>query len=229
MSTALLAAPRALRRFVLDHDDSRAFVFVYVGLALVLSVWISLFWLVAVVSVHAALEWAKQSHLRATARSAAAATLWELKLDLALVLFALALSLYMDVVLGLAGLGPAARVGAAAARGGARVAAWQKAVRGILLSLDDAAQAVRAFAARRRRPPGAAASVPDAADHPAAAGHADRPWIRPWSAGARFSLGFGAVCLLLLLLAPWLTGHGVAGALAVLAEELRPFPGDRSP
>ena len=53
-----------LRDWVLNHDDSWIFIILYVGLAVVLSLWISLFWLLVVVAGHFVLEWIRQRHIR---------------------------------------------------------------------------------------------------------------------------------------------------------------------
>jgi hypothetical protein len=215
-----------VHEWVVRHDESRLFVVAYVGLAVVLSIWIGLFWLVAVVAVHLAFEVVRQRTRHASWRGVVAEALWELKLDLALVLFALVISLYMEVVLGVVGLQAAARAGAAAQaglRGGARFAGWQRILRGILLSVDDAAQVARFAAARGR------AGTP-AEEEAAAGGDAETypwgPWGAPWGRADRIALGLGAVCVLLLAAAPLLTHHTFGSALATLAAELYPFPAD---
>jgi hypothetical protein len=230
------AAPLAAwHRWIVHHDDSPAFLVLYIGLAVVLSIWISLFWLVAVVAAHLALELVRQAHRQATPGAAVAEALWELKLDAALVLFALALALYMEVALGVAGVQGAARL-ASASRVAARFAGWQRAIRGALLSLDDAVQVLRALALRRGRatlavappqPQATPATAPPVAPPqatPAAAPEQGGSWRGRYPAGARVALALGAVCAGLLLAAPWLTHHSAATALATLAEELRPFP-----
>jgi hypothetical protein len=142
----------SVRDWIVHHDDSWLFLALYIGLAVVLSIWISLFWLVAVVGVHFAFEWVRQQTLRSGFSNILFEVLWELKLDIALVLFALALSLYMDVVLGIVGLRSAARLAPAAQAGlrsSTRFAAWQRVIRGVLLSVDDAAQVARAVTVSR--------------------------------------------------------------------------------
>jgi hypothetical protein len=128
-----------VRAWIVEHDQSRVFLVLYIGLAVVLSLWISLFWLVAVVGAHLVLELIRQSHLQIGARRIVLESAWELKLDVALVLFALALSLYMETVLGVVGLQGAARLGSAS-RAAARFASWERVLRGVALSADDAAQ-----------------------------------------------------------------------------------------
>ena len=142
--------PERLRDWIINHDDSWIFIILYVGLAVVLSIWIGLFWLLVVVAGHFVLEWIRQRHVRDA--GVLPEVFWELKLDVALVLFALVLTLYLDVVFGILGLQAAGRAAAIArvgARGGSRFAAWERTLRGLLLSADDAAQIARAIVIRR--------------------------------------------------------------------------------
>jgi hypothetical protein len=210
--------PGPVRAWILAHDDSRLFVVLYIGLALVLSIAIGLFWLVAVVAVHLGFECVRHAHA-GPARGVLRRALWEVKLDVGLILFALALTAYLDVILGVVGLSSAARVGL---QGGARLAGWQRALRGALLSVDDAAQVARAALARRRGEE--ADGEEDPAPGPAPAPRVAGGWTGRWSLGDRLSVGFGAGCLALLLAAPLLTPHTPATLLALLAAELHPFP-----
>jgi hypothetical protein len=214
-----------LRRWIVEHDDRWLFVVLYVGLAVVLSIWISLFWLVAVVASHFALEWVRQRHFDPEPLGALARVMWELKLDLGLVLFALALAAYMEVVLGVVGLGAAARVGL---QSGARFAAWQRVLRGVLLTVDDAAQVVRVVA-RGGSPRGEGAEAGPAAGAITAGLRASATrwggWSSRWTFGDHFAIWFGVVCGLLVVLAPALSHHDLASLIALLFEELHPFPG----
>jgi len=152
--------PERLRDWIVNHDDSWIFIILYVGLAVVLSLWISLFWLVVVVAGHFVLEWIRQRHLRET--GVLAEVFWELKLDIALILFSLVLTLYLEVVFGILGLkaaGRAVTIARAGARGGSRFAAWERTLRGLLLSADDAAQIARALVVRRPSKAGVAGAA----------------------------------------------------------------------
>jgi hypothetical protein len=221
---------QSVRDWIINHDDSWLFLALYIGLAVILSIWISLFWLVAVVGVHFAFEWVRQQTLRSGFGDILLEVLWELKLDIALVLFALALSLYMEVVLGVVGLRSAARMAPAAQAGlrsSARFAAWQRIIRGILLSVDDAAQVARAVtvnrsdaAAEPAESAGTAAGVAAVAATPST--HSS--WRGRWGTGDWISAGLGATCIALILLAPSLTEHNFVSAAVTLAEELHPLP-----
>jgi hypothetical protein len=132
--------PPSLRQWVRDHDESWIFVVVYLGLAVGLSVFVSLFWLVLVAGLHFLLEIFRQRFYRANRKSVVLHALWEVKLDVGLVLLALMLVLYIEVVLGILGVQSAARAAAvsrAGARIGTRAAAWERNLRTFLLTVDE--------------------------------------------------------------------------------------------
>jgi len=297
----------SLREWVRDHDESWIFVVLYLGLAVGLSVFVSLFWLVVVAGLHFLLELIRQRHYREGPRSVALHALWEVKLDVGLVLLALTLVLYIEVVLGILGIQSAARAAAvtrAGARVGTRAAAWERNLRTFLLTVDEMARVVHAgFMLRRKKKrskagaPGAgvapgdpgveeapispaalnasvAVEAPTAAESPTAAEAAEAPpvpkppeavqeaaaaarasrtpgktatgktarplpaggtgppapprppaWSLKWKLGDRIGLALVAAGVLMMTAAPYLTPHDWASARAVLAEELRPFPG----
>ena len=207
----MTARHRALH-WIAEHDDSWLFIVLYVGLGLVLSMTISLFWLAAVVMAHAVLEWIALGR-QGVHDHRFGRVVWHLKLDIGLTLVALWLGLYLEVLFGLAGLGAAARAGAQTA---ARTIAWQRAIRGVLMTADEAAHVVKAMAARNgaRQAPAAADEPPDPRP----------PWQRPWSRGDKFAVVFTSTWAVLILLAPVLTDHTVSSALASLAADLHPWP-----
>lgn len=233
-----------LARWIAEHDDRWSFTLAYVGLALLLSTVISLFWLVAVVVAHGVLEWFALAR-RGVRGQRLEHVVWHLKLDIGLVLAALWLGLYVEVLFGVVGLGGAARGGAQAT---ARFLAWQRALRGVVLSADDAALLARAAIARSGSRGGggepgtlptgegageratriaAADAASDAAPVAvpvAAPDAAPPPWRRRWTRGDRLAVGFAAVMALLIAATPWLTDHTVTTALAALAAELHPWP-----
>lgn len=222
-----------IRRWIIAHDDSWWFIIPYVGLAVVLSIVLSLFWLVAVVGAHFILEWLRQSYtaqtldLRRGPGDILLRVLWELKLDFGLVVFALALTLYMEMTLGVLGIGSAARATTmAGVRAGARFSVMQQVLRGVLLSLDDMAQIIRALLNRRNANSDADAKevvAPVAADNPAPL---ENPWLdrAQWGRGDYLTLGFGAGCLALVAAAPLLTGQDFNSVLVTIAAEMHPFP-----
>ena len=200
-----------IRAWFRDHDERASFTVIYITLALVLSMTISMFWLVAVVALHGVLEfWSlgKQGiHDQRLAR-----TLWHVKLDIVLVLAALWIGLYIDLLFGVAGLSAVARTGAQA---GARIIAWQRAVRGVLLTVDEAALAAKAALGRKAKGDGGSRRVQEAPL---------RPWQQRWSLGDRLTIGSAVALLGLILLSPVLTDYSLLEALAIIAEDLHPWP-----
>lgn len=224
------AAATGLGRWVQNHDDSRVFAVLYIGLALVLSIVLGLFWLVAVVALHGLLEVLRQRGLHRWWPGVLSRVLWELKLDIGLILFAFVVTLYMEVVLGVAGLNAAMRAGA---RGGARMLAWQRGLRAALLSVDDVAQVARIAARRRRAGEQATADTAEAAtpadasiDGLAALGVSSPwgGWAERWSRGSALAVSFALLSLALVLAAPWLTGQPAVAVWQQVLAELRPFP-----
>ncbi len=213
-----LARGGAIRQWVVDHDDSWLFIGGYITLAVVLSIWISLFWLVAVVAVHMIFEWVRQRSLETWVPGVIARVLWETKLDIALVLFALVIGLYMEVILGIAGLSSATRAGL---QTGARFAGWQRALRGVLLSVDDAAQLGRAVARGQRDEDSGDGGTETARKHPRAVWGG---WLRRWSWGDRLSIALGLLSTVLIVATPLLTDHDGQSTLRTIGIELHPYP-----
>ena len=238
-----------IRDWIIDHDYKWLFVVSYVSLAVVLSIAISLFWLVVVVAVHLLLEIIRQYYQQPNVRLILLQALWEVKLDIALVLFALALSLYMEVALGILGIRSAAQLGGGvtqgAIRSGARIAVGQRVLRGILLSVDDLIHVLRALwrSAMRRNQKCAKRSENidvnplesnrDKASTPASTELPDTPdavhsphwgdWTGRWGLGDWLSIALGVSCVFLLLIAPFTTTT-FYGMIETLRMELHPFP-----
>jgi hypothetical protein len=215
----MLVEPGPVRTWIEEHDHSWLFVGVYLGLAVVLSVFVSLFWLVFMAAVHLLLECIRHYRPGWGARDILTHSLWEVKLDFALVLLALALVLYVDVVLGVLGIQSAARA-AAVTRAGAktvtRMAAWERYLRGFLVTIDEIVRISRAAVLLRRGRPVRVAT--------AEARGPMFPWAGPWGIGDRVSLGLIAICILLIAATPLLTHYDWNQTLTSLIIELRPFP-----
>lgn len=223
-----------IHAYIVDHDNRWSFMIAYVSFALVLALVFNLFWLCLVMGVHGVFEWIKLRQEYDDWRMILTRVLWELKLDLALVIFALALGIYLEAVLGMLGLGHTARAAAqAGGRMAGRAAAWQNALRGALLSLDDVAQVARFVVAKNSA--GADGDVegvagadgvvsgeggqPEAGE-PTILG----PWVRPYGLGDKISLGFGALCTALVLVSPYITEHEWSDVVEVVIEEFHPLP-----
>jgi len=199
-----------VRRWLLDHDHRTSFTVAYITLALVLSMAISLFWLVAVVAAHAAIEYWSLGKA-GLGRGRVQFVLWHIKLDIMLVLAALWLGLYIDLLFGVAGLSAAARTGAQVS---ARIIAWQRALRGVLLTVDEAALAAKAALSGGHGGSGAPRRLIEA----------PRPWLGPWGWGDRLTVGFIAIFIVLIAAAPLFTHHDYYQVLSLLGEDLHPWP-----
>jgi len=243
-------------QWIQRHDESWLFVAMYIGFAVVLSVWLSLFWLVLMVGIHFLFEVIR--HFRTLDSWAARLSMasWEVRLDIALVLLAFAVSLYMDAIMGILGLQSAGRAAVAtstASRVGTRAAAWQRMVRAVVLGFDDVANGFRAIFMRKGEQtgeelpaeveaaatPAVAAAITAAGEggpeeaSPAMASLSSLPssnrlpgWAEPWSFWDRVTMGLMGACLVAMVMAPPLTGSTYPAAVETLRQELQPFPAD---
>lgn len=233
-------------RWIVLHDRSVLFALAYVSLTIFLSVYVSYFWLVALVGLHLVLEWLKKGYLgygRGLHRTAW--TVWDTKFDIALIFLALTLLSYTGVGAGVAGAQSATRVGL---MGGKLSALWARmapmlarfarlgvvlramgiravdlffSARVILFRKADMARASKQEAfLERNRPADPEQSVPD--DMGQVPGHL--PWQR-----ALGGYGWFAVLLVLMntvavLLAPVVTDHTYPTLLETLATKFHPWP-----
>lgn len=118
-----------------QHDNKISFALIYVALSFYLSIAISLFWLFPIIVAHGLLEYSILEP--ATPLRKIKKILIHLNLDIVLIIFALWLAVYFESIFGLLGLSAGAR---ATAQGGARFLAWQKTIKGVLMTADDAVQ-----------------------------------------------------------------------------------------
>jgi hypothetical protein len=95
--------------------------------------------------------------------------------------------------------------------------AWQRGLRAVLLTLDDAAQVTRAAISSGHK---AAAAAPP----PEVPKRGWGGWVAPWSIGDWISIAIGAICIGALALAPVVTGLSADEVLAKLGTELHPWP-----
>lgn len=124
-----------LKSWVITHDEKTLFTILYIGLSVILSIYISLFWLVVIVAIHCIMEYISLKYKNT--KNILFELFDHMKLDFALITFALFLSIYMEAVFGLL-----------IAKYGTRFAsfiAYQNTFRAILMSLDDLAQAIKAL------------------------------------------------------------------------------------
>lgn len=198
--------------WIVEHDDRRSFILPYLFLSVTFSLFVSLFWLFVLVAIHLSFEVARARRLRLEPTLPRA--LWEIKLDLGLLGLALSMAVYMDVAFGILGLGAGARAGAAAARVGARADLLRRAIRAVLLVLDDIVRVVGVVVATKGIRD-ADVTTPDPSLP---------PWKAKWGLGDWLSLGLLGAVTLLLALSPWLSGHAPGEILGIVFAELHPFP-----
>lgn len=201
-----------MKSWIVNHDDSNLFIILYIGLAVVLSIVISLFWLVVVVLVHFIFEFVKQNELKSGFKGVFLRSLWELLLDFGLILFAFIIAIYMDVILGAAGMGAGAKAGVqTASKAGARFAGWQRALRGVLLSVDDLAQLSKFFKGDVNQ-----AAETEILEYGG--------WQQKWSVADKAVIIFTLLSFALILFAPYLTDYSLYEVFGIISQDLRPFP-----
>lgn len=202
-----------------EHDDRLSFVILYIGGAIALSIWLNLFWVIMLMLGHFGLELVR-GHLIGE-RHPLPHALWEVKLDIALVLFAIVVALYAEHVLAVLGIGQAARAGQAATRGvqfATRFAVVERALRVALLTMDDIARLIQAavkFRKRKASPAPQPVTEPDGIEPQQTADER-------MTTGDIVTLAFGAACLLLILFMPTLVGAPPDEVGRKILEELNP-------
>lgn len=190
-----------IKEWIIKHDDSIVFTIFYIGLSVALSMLISLFWLLAIVSIHYIFEIVKIHRNNSFFKSLLLA-LWEVKLDIVLVLFAIWLAVYLDYIFGIVGMGVGSR---AIAQAGSRFAVLQRVIRSILLSIDDLAQIVR-FSSKAKR------------------NKSTRTETKTNNIGDYITIICGLVTLMLIIFAPFLTEHNISAVFEIIRTEFHPWP-----
>jgi hypothetical protein len=235
-----MVSQTSLINWVLSHDERITFILFYIGLSLILSLALGLFWLVLIVFLHWILELIVHSYKSSNLFFAFGNSLWEIKLDIGLVLMALWLAVYLDFIFGIAGLGVAARsiaqIGNQTLRSGSRLAGtssniakttvrfagWQRIIRSSLLSLDDFVQIFRGiFKAKDQKNDikENTQSPPEKYNNFATI----NLWAGKWTNGDIASSALIVLFTGLLLMAPQIIGIPFTEVLQVLIEELKPF------
>lgn len=203
-----------------EHDDRLSFVILYIGGAIALSVWTNLFWVIMLMLCHFVLEIVRGRLIGE--RHPLAHALWEVKLDIALVLFAIVVALYAEHVLAALGIGQAARAGQAATRGvqfATRFAVIERASRVALLTMDDIARLIQAAIKFKNRK-----TAPEPETGPApGSGNPQGSSPDSMTAGDMVALAFGATCVLLIVLMPTLLGTPPNELGDNILEELSPY------
>ncbi len=244
-----------VRTWIVRHDRSLVFATLYITLTIVLSVFISYFWLLAVVALHILLEWLKKGYLgyRPGAHRTAW-TLWDTKFDIALVFLALTLLSYTGINAGVAGAQSASRAGVLGARVSAmagrasalfarmgRFLRLGSAFRMLGIKAVDVFFSARVFLFRkadmaraasdetyleaRGGVEGALETEEQAIDAELASIPEHLPWQRRLGGGAWFVLIVITVNITAVLVSPWLTDHTYLTLFQSLGTKLHPWPG----
>ena len=209
----------AAAQWIREHDDRLSFVVLYISGAILLSIVLNLFWVVMLMFGHFVLEIFRGYLLKV--RRPFLHALWEVKLDIGLVLFALVVALYAEHVLALLGLGQAARAGQAV-RGvdaAARFGVVERALRIFVLTMDDLARLAQAASKFGRRSTEPATAPPETQAHAIDSTDSERsPGL-----GDVLSLSFAALCLFLIVLTPSMTGTLATDVAPKILQELSPL------
>ncbi|MFN3700989.1 MAG: hypothetical protein ACK4VI_05645 [Alphaproteobacteria bacterium] len=196
-----------------------------------MSIIASLFWVVALMIAHFALELVRNSMLRTP--MPVAHSLWEIKLDFGLVLFALVIVLYADVVFAALGIGQAARAAQAVkgAQMATRFGVIQRSLRVFFLVLDDFAKVALTVWQKvsGQKEQNQSQSLNDAEvsqqsaflNDPAHKDEKTAPW-KSLSKGDWATLVFCAVCFILVMFSPFWSMHGWDGVWSIFIEEMTP-------
>ena len=237
-----MAVPEEIKHWILHHDERVLFTIFYIGLSVVLSIVFGLFWLALIVFIHWVLELIAQLLKTENRLLALGNSIWEVKLDIALVFMALWLAVYLDFIFGIAGIGAAGRtaaqLGNQGLRAGSRVAkaggdiarttvrfaGWQRAIRATLLTVDDIAQALRVlFSARKRKIKQIEAATGDPEPGNILEETVSRSsWTGKWGKGDYISFGLLLFFFVMILVAPLIIENDMKGVMATIASELKP-------
>jgi len=217
------------KEWIHDHDDRWSFIIPYIGGAILLSIFMSLFWVTMLMLAHFALEvW---RHRLLGIPNPYIHALWHTKLDFSLIILAFAIAVYAEALFAALGLGQAAR----GAQMATRLGVIERGLRAGLMTIDEAGLFLRALAkGKRKQADGAEAAavcLDQAEETPAVkrkmAAHQEMadedpaPWRSP-TKGDWASIGFAVACVTLILAAPALTGGDLGGVGRIILEELHP-------
>lgn len=206
-----------LRQWIVDHDDRLSFILCYVGGAVFLSVFLNLFWVACLMLSHLALEVWRHKVLEEDYPLLKA--LWCVKLDISLVLFALVVALYSDMIFGLLGIGQAAR--AARAVAGiemlSRITVIERMIKVFFLTVDDMTRVTNLVIKGLRRRKAVALDGPKLHLEE----HADT-LDSGITKGDIFALSFGGLCLVLIAASAFILPEGLVDTARIILHELTP-------
>ncbi len=218
------AASRSLYRWVIEHDDRRLFLVGYIVLSIVLSIAISLFWLLVLIAIHLLLELVKKRHDGAgSLRRTLAWALWDVKFDLALLVMAFMLLVYTSISVGILGIGGAS-LGASRSLHGL-VAAMPISPRDFILAarIIGLRQLDRREILRRRRQ--RRTTGPSDAARASRIAAVRYPWQATWSFAEKLALLFVLVNVSAIALGFYVAEETPRQVLAAMLQQLHPWPG----
>lgn len=223
----------SLHKWIADHDDRWSFILAYVGGAVLLSVFTHLFWVAMLMLAHLLLEiW---RHVTMGSKHPLWESLWHVKLDIALLLFALVVSLYADTVMAAIGLGQAAR----GAQIISRFVIIKRSIHIFFLTVDDMVRVSRlGLKILKGRGKGPVSERQDqqtgmemhliredlAAEDVALHGVSldpDHPWRNP-EGGDYVAFILGGICVALIMMSPVLTHQDVVEVVEVILAQILP-------
>lgn len=210
----------ALKDWIRDHDDRWSFVILYVGGAVALSVFMNLFWVVLLMTGNFCLKIYRNYLVEKPLP--VLTSLWQVKLDIGLIFFALVIGLYADHIFSALGLSQAARAGQAV-KGLQMVTRFGVIERGLkvfFMTIDDQARLVNAVVKARKRKRSIVAVPEDALPEPEAH-EPSYPW-KSWGKGDVFSVSFGLVCFALILASPLILGVPAGEIVDSISGQLTP-------
>lgn len=203
--------------WVVDHDDRMSFTILYVGLAVCLSIFMSLFWVASLMLCHLGLEVFRHRVLGHDYPLLQA--LWDVKLDISLVLFALVIALYSDMIFGFLGLAQATRA-VAGVKLLTRVTILERAIKVFFLTVDDLSRITHVVIKSIRNRKAVQVNLDDLhlLDHEE---HLPDGKI---TFGDLFALGFGVVCIGLIIASSFILPDGLVDTVGIILDNLSPFP-----
>ncbi|MEZ0225694.1 MAG: hypothetical protein ACAH83_14155 [Alphaproteobacteria bacterium] len=196
-----------IRKWVHEHDERLSFTLLYFGGAVLLGIFMNLFWVAALMALHFAIE--IPGNIMRRAEAPVRDALWHIKFDIGLILFSLVIAVYMSKLLAVLGVSQVVRATRAVegVRALSRAKVIEGAIRAFMMSIDDVVGLVSRIHRGRKglkKPP----------KTPAA-------WRNP-DAGDWCSLCFSLVQIILLLLAPVLTDHDILDIAHIITVEMTP-------
>ncbi len=213
----------SFKQWIMDHDERWSFIFLYVGAAILLSIYLNLFWVTMLLAANFLLKVYRNNLISLT--NPVVSALWQIKLDVSLILFSLAVAIYAEHIFAALGLGQAARAGVAvrSIRFATRFGVLERGMKVFLMTVDDLARLLRVVARISGNGNGDSNAAVQSGEPAVIVAGEDRssPWLAAGK-GDWFSLAFGLFCLALIMSDPLITGSALPETIAHVVHELSP-------